>query len=58
MGYISGGTGSGEREIIRRYLASHFILKNSVYSACGVPALEVSSLLFVQGFISACGDAL
>jgi hypothetical protein len=53
-----GGTGSKDREIIRRYLTSLFTSKIVVHGERSIPALEVPELFFVQGSISACGDAL
>ena len=38
---ILGGTGSEDREMVRRYLASLFTSKNAVHGTCGMPALEV-----------------
>jgi hypothetical protein len=43
---------------MRRYLTNLFTLKAADYGNRGMPALEVSELFFVPGYISACGDAL
>jgi hypothetical protein len=38
---ILNGTGSGDREILRGYLASLFTSEKALRGDCGVPALEV-----------------
>jgi hypothetical protein len=40
------------------YLASLDTSKKALQGDCGMPALEVPRLFFVQGCISVCGDTL
>jgi len=44
--------------MMRRHLTNLFTLKAADYDNRGMPALKVSELFFVSGYISACGDAL
>jgi hypothetical protein len=43
---------------MKNYLARLFIAKIAVDGGYGISALEVTRPFFVQGYISACGDAL
>jgi hypothetical protein len=43
---------------MKKYLTRLFISNNAVGGECGPMALDVSWDFFVQGCISACGDAL